>query len=133
MSASVTSPSGVRPSKVAALTVRMRSWTGPSVAGANTSVATAYRLEHVLFVRKALRGPGAHRPRQWRRGRPRPDQLDPGRLRRAGGAGRGVRRVALAGAAPVAGLHGLDAGVPRRPAGRCWSPRPGERRAAGRA
>ena len=37
MSASVTCPSGVRPSNVAAFTVRLRSVTGPRRAGANTS------------------------------------------------------------------------------------------------
>src|SRR4051812_6665816 len=48
MRASVTSPAGVRPSNVAALTVRFRTVTGPRRTGANTSETTAARLEHVL-------------------------------------------------------------------------------------
>ena len=43
MSSSVTTPAGVRPSKVAALTVRLRSVTGPRVAGAKTSGAHGMR------------------------------------------------------------------------------------------
>src|SRR5687768_5528407 len=54
MSSSVTSPYGVRPSNVAALTVRLRSATGPSFAGAKTSGgasgATRVRLEQVSVL-----------------------------------------------------------------------------------
>jgi hypothetical protein len=41
MRASVTSPSGVRPSKVAAFTVRLRSRTGPRLTGLKTDGVTA--------------------------------------------------------------------------------------------
>ena len=57
MSPSVTWPSGARPSKVAALTVRLRSSTGPSRAGANTSGATPETVTRSSQARQGIIDP----------------------------------------------------------------------------
>ena len=94
MSASVTSPYGVRPSKVAALTVRLRSRTGPRSTGLKTDGLTARTVTCSTSGPVVVSFCSAPRPGGPRASYPasRPGRLAAARLRRRARTGVGPRR-----------------------------------------